>query len=437
MGSYVQSDYLAKLLLPKRTSENVVKFKDNISTNTSTEESSNSGSWSELIFAKDFINLNQRRIKSAPADLTSSWSMNPIQIEETKESEKESEEKEASEEKEVSEEKEAPDYSYLDPENMDLDFEFQACSDNSKIYTVYICGYSMDMECEIPFLKFLMELYGETFDFPHFDFTCPANVNNPSSFITWVWDSLTGKQKLVKAEGEEEKEGEEENKAHTYFLNECFKRIFGIVDLGDHSDPDAMKNMYKGYILSKEHPDKLYAFFDFGQLPLEKVEFKRSWGLVDEIMNHKKILGFAVEPKTIQIFVNTPGVMQITDKSGFLLDIPYVLYLCKRENEVYVNVYDESGEDEMSLHTIRTTHPNFGRFYLFSLTPLDFQGNQSLFKIERYAGFTETPKYILKDLLQKDVKLSDDYGYNHGSIYFQENRIPFWMIKSSDQFARL
>lgn len=435
MGSYVGSDYLAKLLLPKSqilNTESVdeIKIKSHLGAPEMITEKDDSDqivnrvgeeidkitysgidtSWAEMDFIKDYINPESGKEEEAPK------TQKDVEVEK----------------------KEIPEYNYLDPENMDLEYEFGLCNDPSKstaIYTIHICGFCIDSDGDRPFLKYLFELFGETFGFPHFDFTCPSNVGNPASFVSWIFGSLSGK----KIENVQEPESDE-NPSHVYFLNECLKRIMDIVNINDHSDPDILKTMYKGFHQDKTDPLIIYAFFDFSDIDLEDTEYQRVWGLIDEITNHKKIMGFNVNPKLIPLFDDQTGLAMILDNEGYKLPIPYVMYLCENENGKYVNIYSDDAEE--TIYEERTMHPIFGRYYIFSTNPLDFQGVDSIFKIIRYAVFTNDPIYFLKDT-NDPLFLNPEFddmmkGENNESIYFKgTDKLPLWCIKSSDDFTRL
>lgn len=449
MGSYVESDYLAKLLLPKSQIINTetvdeIKIKSHLGVggpeikyekdendriiSRVTEEfekipySGLEASWAEMDFIKDYIapaQQEEKEEKLKPKPKPKSKDIAEEQLVET----------ESREMKLMSE------YNYLDPENMDLDYEFGLCDKSTAIYTVHICGFSIDSDGDQPFLKYLFELFGETFGFPHFEFTCPANVGNSASFISRIFESLSEK----KTEEVQEADSSE-NASHVYFLNECLKRIIGIIDVNDHSDPDALKNMYKGFLNNKTDPLNIYAFFDFGDMSLEITEFRRVWGLIDEITNHNKIMGFGIESKILKIFDDNAGLKIILDKEGYKVQIPYVMYLCNMENGEYVNVYNNDDAD--TVYEERVMHPIFGRYFVFSVTPLNFRGESSIFKIERYAAFTNDPIYFLKDTTDP-LFLNPDFddsmkGEDNESIYFKGvNKLPFWCIKSSDDFTRL
>jgi hypothetical protein len=444
MESYIQSDYLAKLLLPNQQpkSGETIRIKDNLAARTmETDESENvdskstnwldistytkpSGSWADIDFTKSFFTSTQ---------------------------EEESDNQE--EESDQGEIEETPDFSYLDPENMDLEYDFELCDttfSNTAIYTIHLCGYSISTECELPFLKYFMELNGETFIFPHFDFTCPSNISNASGFLDTMWNNITGNKELEKIEpvesyqSDQSDQSDERSPGHIYLLNECFKRILSMVDASDHSNPDLLKNMYKGFISSKTEPNVLYVFFDFGDLSIKSNEYHRSWAIMDEILYLKKMLGFSVDPKITRLFNENAGLTRIIDKSGFIVDSPYSLYLCSLENGSYNNIYSDDDDGDESLLDERCDHPSFGDFYLFSMALIDIQGKSSHFKIKRCAGFENNTIYILKNIstLEKNETLVN--GYDSGSIYFQENiatangviqNVPLLIIKSSDDFC--
>ena len=183
-------------------------------------------------------------------------------------------------------------------------------------------------------------------------------------------------------------------------------------------------------------------FFDFGDLVIKPNDYHRSWAIIDEIRYVKKMLGFAIDPIISQLFKENPGLTHIIDKNGFIVDTPYALYICKKDETTggYANIYSDDEDGEISIIEERTHHPIFGDFYLFSISPLDMQGRESHFKIKRYVGFTNNPLYILKNIsmLAKEDRRED--GYNYGSIYFQENtdkgtNVPFWIIKSPGAFS--
>lgn len=438
MASYIQSDYLAKLLLPKQhpSQESSIRVKPNLTaSNTITQDESKptnrldistytkgASSWSELDFTKDFLSSTKNDADTSEADDASLTS--------------EADDASLSSEAENA----VPDFTYLDPENMDLEYDFELCNtmfSNTAIYTIHICGYSISTECDLPFIKYLMELNGESFAFPHFDFTCPGNINNQSGFFKNIWNSLTGNEH----EEEHEEDHDERTPGQTYFLNECFKRILSIMDASDHSDPDLLKTMYKGFISSKTEPNVLYVFFDFGDLYIKSNEFHRSWAIIDEIQYTKKMLGFSIDPKITNLFKQNPGLTHIIDKQGYITDIPYALYLCKRDEEastILKNSYSDDNEDQMSVLEERCNHPVFGNFYLFSMNLLDLEGRESHFKIQRYACFTKNPLYILKNIsnLTKEDRMVGTRDY--GSIYFQEGSAnQFWCIKSTSDFTPL
>jgi hypothetical protein len=98
-------------------------------------------------------------------------------------------------------------------------------TDITKPFTVYLCGYEVRVEDRDPYLLYVVEQEGTDVVFPHFEFRCPSG-----------------------AETEDSEEGEEMGGRQVYFKNECSKNVLEIMDLDDHSDSEALRNIYKGYI---------------------------------------------------------------------------------------------------------------------------------------------------------------------------------------------
>jgi hypothetical protein len=434
MGSYIESNILAKLLLPENQTLNIdsndeIRVKPNLGISTSTEKPDVSSkiketftppfagiadSWSEMDFMKDYITPSETSEKE----------------EKTKVKKEEDESIETTIEV-------IPEFKYLDPENMDLEYEFGLCNDSStssSIYTIHLCGFTIQSDGDEPFLKYMFELYEETYHLPYFDFTCPSNIADTSSFISWIWNGPDAKNQT---ENDDESSN---NTRHVYFLNECLKRIINFVDVNDHSDPNVLKNMYKGFLQDKTDPNQIYAFFDFGDNSLLLSKYRRTWAIIDEIVNVKKIYGFGIQSKTVSLFRNNVGLSMILKNNNVKTQIPYVMYLCKMENGEYVNVYNEDETD--MIYEERTMHPIFGRFFIFSVSPLDYHSKNSIFQIERYAVFTNDPIYFLRDTTDP-LFFNPDFddsmkGENNESIYFRRpDGKPFWCIKSSDDFNRL
>jgi len=69
-------------------------------------------------------------------------------------------------------------------DGMGLSYEFGLCGEpNGKIYKIYICPYNFNKECDIPFLEYLLELGNNAeYNFPYFQFVCPESKRTSFSF---------------------------------------------------------------------------------------------------------------------------------------------------------------------------------------------------------------------------------------------------------------
>ena len=360
-------------------------------------------------------------------------------------------------------------------EDGDLDHDFGLCQNvKGSSFSVYICGYTINENSLKPFLQFLMEKEAGYFTFPHFDFTCPENIESES----------------------------ENTPEHVYFQNKCIDQIMQLMDLDGHSDENALNDIYKGFT-KEEYEDEtfIFAIFDFTGLTLKPIkEPIRTWAIMDEIINRHTVFELPIEEKVFRMFYNNPELLNLKDLQHLHIENPYLLYSCVQDNNVYKNVYHMKDQDFVSLLHERIHHPFFGNFFVFSMLPF-IPKNDEIFEIKRFAGFVPNPMYILKDISPffKEMvgattntntntntitdtiasipsTIMSRLGFNGGEseeekveeekveeeivaklnptdikreindanpscIYFQDNindnRIPFWCIKSSNNFILL
>lgn len=284
---------------------------------------------------------------------------------------------------------------FLDKDEEALQYDIEnICKEHTDItkpFTIYLCGYEVRMEGLDPYLLYVVEQESTDVVFPHFEFRCPSS-----------------------AETEDSEEGEELGGRQVYFKNECSKNILEIMDLDDHSDSEALRDIYKGYIPNKRDPSILYVFLDLSTFTIRKdkdVQRKRMWATMDELFYCKTVLGLTVHPKITELFNANPSILYIKDEKREPIEIPIILYLCESESVgVYKNVYnmeDDSDEDEwVSLVDDRIDHPILGYFYYFTTDPLQFIA-PSIFTIRRFVGFLDNPLYVLYSLSSSVQDLKD------------------------------
>ena len=302
-------------------------------------------------------------------------------------------------EKEYEKEEFEKSYHFLDTNEGELDVLFDLCEneiDITKQYTVYLCGYDFNTTGHLPFLQFMMQLDNGSYVFPNMKFRCPTNVQ------------------LV----QEDEDGKTPN--HVYFENECTKLILDMFELNEEILEEDMKNVFKGYVNSQRLANTLYVVFDMSKFRIKhREDVRRNWATIDEIVNKKQLLGYNIVQDATFLFYEKPGLMQIKDERGAILDIPPVLYLCRKKGGQYENIYSEYDDRNrdtspyLSLIDERSSHPVLGDFFVFSLLPLDFH-SQSIMKIRRFVGFLEKPLYITSGIYQTPVSEND--GMSLGKV---------------------
>jgi hypothetical protein len=80
-------------------------------------------------------------------------------------------------------------------DGMGLSYEFGLCSNpNGKIYKIYLCPYNFNKDCDLPFLEYLLELGDNAeYKFPFFQFICPESKKTSFSFSN-LWDQVLGQK---------------------------------------------------------------------------------------------------------------------------------------------------------------------------------------------------------------------------------------------------
>lgn len=322
----------------------------------------------------------------------------------TKPSESEdSEDEYSSDDEELNEKKEII---YLDQDILSMNFGDFMDTDNT--YTIYLGIYRINSpDTDYPFLEFLLDTSGETAIFPNImNFKCPSTYN-------------TG--------------GNNENtEEHTYFMNECLETLL------DTFPKLNIKNfVYKGY--QDEDQDKYQdetthnIFVMFEVIPSVNIDFlpsTLSWAILDEIMYRKEYKQKPVQSLISNFFLNNSHMTNLYF-IGEILPLPFLGYLCK---DLLYNV-------EMGGSILDTTynHPWLGDYHFFSSFPLETTTST----LQRYVIFPVEPAtYILKDIStisqeQKDNFIKKYQDQDIVTLYFHENNIQYWCIKSTHLFLRL
>ena len=280
---------------------------------------------------------------------------------------------------------------------------------STKKYNIQICIFNINNNNTEPFLQYLFLNTKDTIVFPSIEFQCPIqNLGRPDNY--------------------------EDSQEHIFFTNECSKELLNILPIHDIFNSSVLRQIYKGFI---EDGDNLYVLFDSTTIHTQIDSTKYSWAIIDEIVYSQKIINKVFDSKIPELFIKSPFIMYILDETVQRLKQPNLLYLCNKPESVYKNVENIQNIDSIKIIDETIDHELFGSYYICSSMPIN---GADLTKIKRYAAFTYSPKYILKDIStisqeDKDELIEEFEDSNILSIYFREDGIQLWGIQTSDQIT--
>jgi hypothetical protein len=243
-------------------------------------------------------------------------------------------------EKTITEEKTEPknDYKYLDNDILSKEF----CLDREreilemKKYTISLCFFNINEELKTPFLEFLFDNQTGEFSFPKKELQMDvlANLYRKENERKINIENTTPFQKMNSLTSEDyDDETEIEtmcDEVEMEFFNQCSKFAQEIVFLTD----DVLKQRYLGFI---EKDDILYVVFDVTNITiLENIHNNNKngyfVGIIDEIINRKKIFETPIDQKIIDLFESSPLLKNIYDYNNKEIIVPKLVYLCVDEN---------------------------------------------------------------------------------------------------------
>jgi hypothetical protein len=243
-------------------------------------------------------------------------------------------------EKTITEEKTEPksDYKYLDNDILSKEF----CLDREreilemKKYTISLCFFNINEELKTPFLEFLFDNQTGEFSFPKKELQMDvlANLYRKENERKINIENTTPFQKMNSLTSEDyDDETEIEtmcDEVEMEFFNQCSKFAQEIVFLTD----DVLKQRYLGFI---EKDDILYVVFDVTNITiLENIHNNNKngyfVGIIDEIINRKKIFETPIDQKIIDMFESSPLLKNIYDYNNKETIVPKLVYLCVDEN---------------------------------------------------------------------------------------------------------
>jgi hypothetical protein len=261
---------------------------------------------------------------------------------------------------------------------------------------------------------------------------------------------------------------EPDNNIRTQIMNECIPEILNIFDLHAEFNESMLKEIFKGFIYNAEK-NSIYLFFDMSghNIPSSGSTTTTTatttppplqyWGILDEIINTKHICGTDIQPEIVELFTSNPDLKEIRKHAngGTVVNIPYPLslYMCQTGDTGATNSSELENVLVVSSGTTilekTVPHPFLGDFYYFSSSVLPSMKKTDIgwSDIQRYVVFLEgdndeQESYIVKDLNeitdeQRQAYLKKNEDMDIMTVWFKENDIQLWCIRSPLRFVRL
>lgn len=249
----------------------------------------------------------------------------------------------------------------------------------------------------------------------------------------------------------------------TYIMNEIIPHVLDILSLHSIFDENIFKKIFKGFVYKEKNLylffqyDESYNTFDVKEMKENKDKYK--WAIMDEILYIQSICGKKIDYNIHLLFKETPFLQKIyvNTNKNIEIDIPLLLYLCKKNKDKIVNC-EIKEDDSIISFPFTFKHPFLGDFYYFTSQPLFISQNtieqkNQMEQLERYAVFTnlnmeniedyfgeENEIYLTKNIdeisnEQKQVFIERLNQTDTITIYFKEKDIQYWCIKTPNQFV--
>jgi hypothetical protein len=228
-------------------------------------------------------------------------------------------------------------YNYLDGDILSKEFSLYREQEilELKKYTISLCFFNINENMNIPFLEFLFDNQSGEFDFPNkeLDINIIANIYKKENIKkinienTSPFQDFNSVDKIDDTDDTDDNGGFDE--VEIEFFNQCCKFAQEITFLSD----DVLEQRYLGFI---EKDNILYIVFDTTNLDIlyninDNKKNGYFIGIIDEIVNRKKIFETPINEKIIELFQSSL-MKNIYDNNNRELNIPKLVYLCTDED---------------------------------------------------------------------------------------------------------
>jgi hypothetical protein len=244
-------------------------------------------------------------------------------------------------------------YKYLDDDILSKEFCFnreQQILDLKK-YMISLCFFNINEDLKTPFLEFLFDNQTGEFSFPKKELQMDvlANLYKKENEQKINIENTTPFQKMNSISYDTIDEIDDSNEIDSVcdevemeFFNQCSKFAQDVVFLSDN----VLKERYLGFI---EKDDILYIVFDTTNINiLENIHTNSKdgyfIGIIDEIINRKKIFETPINEKIINLFESSPLLKNIYDYNNKETIVPKLVYLCVDQDSEDQTEPDETNQ---------------------------------------------------------------------------------------------
>lgn len=332
-------------------------------------------------------------------------------------------------------------YKYLDHDVLSREFSFDREQTllEKKPHKLALCLFMINEHTKSPFLEFLFQKINGTYKFPEADvnmdvFTDIINKTPPTIKIN-IEDTDAPVQ--TEAEGAVD---DDTNEIDIEFFNQCSQLFQKTTSLGN----DIASQRYLGFV---EKEELIYIFFNCSNLDIIHLETGLyEFGIIDEIINKKKISDIVIEQRIVDLFSDSPLITHIYREQGAEIPYPKVVFLCElTENGEYKNAYYSGSQKTMSIINPKIDNVFFGTVYVFSSEPIISGPTTGIVQgivktmtnttdlIKRYAFFTDSAK-IYKEAEVDTNGTADKRFISYG---FMDKGRELWAAKTTSLFTEI
>ena len=329
-------------------------------------------------------------------------------------------------------------YIYLEHDVLSKEFSFDRELPilEQKPHKTALCMFLINETLPRPFLEFYFENSNGVYQFPTTDLNMvpflPIIKKENDTKINMT-DIAVIPQGVGSEQVDQNEHDDDDDEIDVEFFNQCSQFFQKITELSH----DVASQRYLGFI---EKDDIIYVFFDCSKL---EGFGKMHIGIIDEILNKKKIYELPIEQHIIDLFLSSPLITHIYHERGEEIPYPKSVNLCLSEgNGQYKNTYYSDPLKSISIVNPKVEHPFFGSVYIFSTEPIIHGSTKGLVQglvetftetnpIKRFALFVDSAK------MYKEITSVEQVDKRYVCYGFTEKSHELWAVKQVKLFVEL